>query len=175
MIPSSSRPAIPTPSTSSSIFRETTDLNWVLGGSASDFDMGEGADIRLATRRHPTRRWNPDSVRQSCRASARGYARAAARSRREDDEGQGRHRVPGPRRSFLGQPGQSAGIGQRQCIHRWAPNRYLEFTEDGKLLYDASFTGGSNYRPIALTGRRPRQHRRRQRRPNRVQTSRECT
>lgn len=127
--------------------RETTDLNWVLGGSANDFDMGEGATFA----------WQHDAIRRddgtltlfdnhaAPRLGDTRGLRLALDEKTMKAKVVTEYRAPDDRSS--GSQGNLQVLDNGNVFIGWGSEPfYSEFTEDGKLLYDASFTGGSNYR-----------------------------
>lgn len=127
--------------------RKTADLNWVLGGSASDFTMGEGATFA----------WQHDAIRRDDGMITLFDNHAAPRLgdtrglRLNVDEEAKKATVdteyPAPDDRSSGSQGNLQELDNGNVFIGWGSEPYFsEFTNDGKLLYDASFTGGSNYR-----------------------------
>ncbi|HCG56668.1 MULTISPECIES: arylsulfotransferase family protein [Brevibacterium] len=127
--------------------RKTTDLNWVLGGSASDFEMGEGATFA----------WQHDAIRRDDGTITLFDNHAAPRLgetrglRLDVDEDTKKATVdteyPAPDDRSSGSQGNLQELDNGNVFIGWGSEPYFsEFTNDGKLLYDATFTGGSNYR-----------------------------
>lgn len=127
--------------------RKSADVNWVLGGSASDFEMGEGAAFA----------WQHDAVRRDDGMITLFDNHAAPRLgdsrglRLDVDEGAQKVSVdteyPAPDDRSSGSQGNLQELDNGNVVIGWGSEPYFsEFTNDGKLLYDATFTGGSNYR-----------------------------
>ncbi|SMX67206.1 MULTISPECIES: arylsulfotransferase family protein [unclassified Brevibacterium] len=127
--------------------RKTTGLNWVLGGSASDFEMGQGATFA----------WQHDAIRREDGTITLFDNHAAPRLgdtrglRLDVDEGKKKVTVdteyPAPDDRSSGSQGNLQELDNGNVFIGWGSEPYFsEFTSDGKLLYDATFTGGSNYR-----------------------------
>ncbi|MCF2571349.1 arylsulfotransferase family protein [Brevibacterium sp. UCMA 11754] len=127
--------------------RKSADLNWVLGGSASDFEMGEGAAFA----------WQHDAVRRDDGMITLFDNHAAPRLgdtrglRLDVDEEAQKASVdteyPAPDDRSSGSQGNLQELDNGNVFIGWGSEPYFsEFTNDGKLLYDATFTGGSNYR-----------------------------
>ncbi|TSI18487.1 arylsulfotransferase family protein [Brevibacterium aurantiacum] len=127
--------------------RKSADVNWVLGGSASDFEMGEGAAFA----------WQHDAVRRDDGKITLFDNHAAPRLgdsrglRLDVDEGAQKVSVdteyPAPDDRSSGSQGNLQELDNGNVVIGWGSEPYFsEFTNDGKLLYDATFTGGSNYR-----------------------------
>ncbi|MCF2588796.1 arylsulfotransferase family protein [Brevibacterium sp. UCMA 11752] len=127
--------------------RKSADVNWVLGGSASDFEMGEGAAFA----------WQHDAVRRDDGMITLFDNHAAPRLgdtrglRLDVDEEAHKASVdteyPAPDDRSSGSQGNLQELDNGNVVIGWGSEPYFsEFTNDGKLLYDATFTGGSNYR-----------------------------
>ncbi len=127
--------------------RKDADLQWVLGGSASDFEMGEGAAFA----------WQHDAQRRDDGKITLFDNHAAPRLgdsrglRLDVDEEAKRATVdteyPAPDDRSSGSQGNFQELDNGNVFIGWGSEPYFsEFTNDGKLLYDATFTGGSNYR-----------------------------
>ena len=127
--------------------RKTADLNWVLGGKASDFEMGEGATFA----------WQHDAQRRSDGTLTLFDNHAAPRLgdtrglRLDVDEEDKRAEVvteyPAPDDRSSGSQGNFQELDNGNVVLGWGSQPFVsEFTKDGKLLTDMTFTGGSNYR-----------------------------
>ncbi|MDN5805771.1 MAG: arylsulfotransferase family protein [Brevibacterium sp.] len=127
--------------------RKSADLNWVLGGSASDFEMGEGATFA----------WQHDAIRRDDGMITLFDNHAAPRLgdtrglRLDVDEDSMKATVdteyPAPDDRSSGSQGNLQELDNGNVFIGWGSEPYYsEFTNEGKLLYDATFTGGSNYR-----------------------------
>ena len=127
--------------------RKSAEVNWVLGGSASDFEMGAGAAFA----------WQHDAVRRDDGMITLFDNHAAPRLgdsrglRLDVDEEAQKASVdaeyPAPDDRSSGSQGNLQELDNGNVFIGWGSEPYFsEFTNDGKLLYDATFTGGSNYR-----------------------------
>ncbi|MGO2861758.1 MAG: arylsulfotransferase family protein [Brevibacterium sp.] len=127
--------------------RESADLNWVLGGKATDFEMGEGAAFA----------WQHDAQRQGDGTLTLFDNHAAPRLgdtrglRLDVDEKSRRAEVvteyPAPDDRSSGSQGNLQELDNGNVVVGWGSQPYVsEFTKDGQLLSDLTFTGGSNYR-----------------------------
>lgn len=127
--------------------RKTAELNWVLGGKASDFEMGQGATFA----------WQHDARRRSDGTLTLFDNHAAPRLgdtrglRLDVDEKKKRAEVvteyPAPDDRSSGSQGNLQELDNGNVVVGWGSEPYVsEFTKDGKLLTDLTFVGGSNYR-----------------------------
>lgn len=127
--------------------RKSADLNWVLGGKASDFEMGDGAQFA----------WQHDAQRRSDGTLTMFDNHAAPRLgdtrglRLDVDEKKKRAEVvteyPAPDDRSSGSQGNFQELPNGNVVLGWGSEPFVsEFSKDGKLLADLTFTGGSNYR-----------------------------
>ncbi|UVI37275.1 arylsulfotransferase family protein [Brevibacterium spongiae] len=127
--------------------RDSGELNWTLGGKASDFEMGEGATFA----------WQHDAHRRSDGTVTMFDNHAAPRLgdsrglRLDVDEKKKRAEVvteyPAPDDRSSGSQGNMQELDNGNVVVGWGSEPYVsEFTKDGKLLTDLTFVGGSNYR-----------------------------
>ncbi|WP_210605020.1 arylsulfotransferase family protein [Brevibacterium oceani] len=127
--------------------RTTADLHWVLGGKASDFEMGEGATFA----------WQHDAHRRADGTITLFDNHAAprlgdTRGLRLDVDEKDRtaevvteYSAPDDRSS--GSQGNLQELDNGNVVVGWGSEPFVsEFSKDGKLLSDLTFTGGSNYR-----------------------------
>ncbi|WP_166970763.1 arylsulfotransferase family protein [Brevibacterium atlanticum] len=127
--------------------RKTADLRWVLGGKASDFEMGEGATFA----------WQHDAHRRADGTITLFDNHAAprlgdTRGLRLDVDEKDRtaevvteYSAPDDRSS--GSQGNLQELDNGNVVVGWGSEPFVsEFSKDGKLLSDLTFTGGSNYR-----------------------------